>query len=95
MGCTSPSLEVLATPRQIGADLDWIAEPWSTGCYVGLPRPGTLTAIGEALRTPCGRVHWAGTETAVEGCGYIDGAVESGERAATELSPRLYTRRPH
>lgn len=77
------------------ADLDWIAEPWSTGCYVGLPRPGTLTAIGEALRTPSGRVHWAGTETAVEGCGYIDGAVESGERAATELSPRLYTERPH
>jgi monoamine oxidase len=77
------------------ADVDWLAEPWSTGCYVGLPRPGTLTAIGEALRTPCGRVHWAGTETAVEGCGYIDGAVESGERAATELSSRLYTRRPH
>jgi len=71
------------------ADQDWIAEPWSTGCYVGLPRPGTLTAIGDALRTPCGRVHWAGTETAAEGCGYIDGAVESGERAATELSARL------
>jgi monoamine oxidase len=76
------------------ADLDWIAEPWSTGCYVGLPRPGTLTAVGEALRAPYGRVHWAGTETAVEGCGYIDGAVESGERAATELSSRLYTRWP-
>ncbi|MDY7232207.1 flavin monoamine oxidase family protein [Hyalangium rubrum] len=70
------------------ADLDWIAEPWSTGCYVGLPRLGTLTAIGDALRAPCGRVHWAGTETAREGCGYIDGAVESGERAATELSAR-------
>ncbi len=71
------------------ADLDWIAEPWSTGCYVGLPRLGTLTGIGDALRAPCGRVHWAGTETAREGCGYIDGAVESGERAATELAARL------
>jgi monoamine oxidase len=71
------------------ADLDWIAEPYSRGCYVGLPRPGTLTAIGEALRAPFGRVHWAGTETAIEGCGYLDGAVESGERAATELSARL------
>jgi DNA-binding ferritin-like protein len=65
------------------ADLDWPAEPWSKGCYVGVPRPGTLTAIGDALRAPFGRVHWAGTETAVEGCGYIDGAVESGERAGT------------
>jgi monoamine oxidase len=73
------------------ADLDWIAEPWSKGCYVGLPRPGTLTAIGDALRAPFGRVHWAGTETAIEGCGYLDGAVESGERAATELSARLAT----
>jgi monoamine oxidase len=71
------------------AELDWIAEPWSTGCYVGLPRPGTLTAIGDALRAPCGRVHWAGTETALEGCGYIDGAVESGARAAREVSARL------
>jgi monoamine oxidase len=71
------------------ADLDWVAEPWSAGCYVGLPRPGTLTSIGDALRAPCGRVHWAGTETAAEGCGYIDGAVESGERAATELAARL------
>jgi monoamine oxidase len=71
------------------ADLDWLAESWSTGCYVGLPRLGTLTAIGDALRAPCGRVHWAGTETAREGCGYIDGAVESGERAATEISARL------
>jgi monoamine oxidase len=71
------------------ADLDWMAEPYSAGCYVGLPRLGTLTAIGEALRTPCGRVHWAGTETAIEGCGYIDGAVESGERVATELATRL------
>ena len=70
------------------ADLDWIAEPWSTGCYVGLPRLGTLTAIGDALQAPWGRVHWAGTETAREGCGYIDGAVESGERATTEVSAR-------
>ncbi|RKG91755.1 flavin monoamine oxidase family protein [Corallococcus terminator] len=71
------------------AELNWKAEAFSTGCYVGLPRPGTLTAIGEALRAPFGRVHWAGTETAIEGCGYIDGAVESGERAATEIAARL------
>lgn len=76
------------------ADLDWISEPWSKGCYVGLPRPGVLSTIGDALRAPSGRVHWAGTETAVEGCGYLDGAVESGERAATELAARLATPGP-
>ncbi|TSC22860.1 FAD-dependent oxidoreductase [Corallococcus sp. Z5C101001] len=71
------------------AALDWKQEAFSSGCYVGLPRPGTVTAIGDALRAPFGRVHWAGTETAIEGRGYLDGAVESGERAATEVVARL------
>jgi monoamine oxidase len=64
---------------------DWATEPWSRGCYTGLMAPGTMTAFGEALRTPCGRIHWAGTETARVWCGYMDGAIESGERAAEEV----------
>jgi len=32
-----------------------------------------------------GRIHWAGTETAVECMGFIEGAVESGQRAAAEV----------
>jgi monoamine oxidase len=30
-------------------------------------------------------VHWAGTESSAIMCGWIDGAVRSGERAAAEL----------
>ena len=48
-----------------------------------------MTDCGAALRQPCGRVHWAGTETAVEWTGYIDGAIESGQRAAGEVAARL------
>ena len=44
-----------------------------------------MTACGAALRVPCGRIHWAGTETAVRWNGYIEGAVRSGERAAEEV----------
>jgi monoamine oxidase len=44
---------------------------------------------GHALRTPVGRVHWAGTETAERFCGYMDGAVRSGERAAAEVRRTL------
>ena len=66
-------------------DKDWATEPWSRGCYTGLMPPGTLTAYGDALRAPCGRIHWAGTETARTWCGYMDGAIESGERAAEEV----------
>jgi monoamine oxidase len=34
------------------------------------------------LRDPVGPLHWAGTETATEWCGYLDGALSSGLRAA-------------
>ncbi|MEO7002084.1 MAG: flavin monoamine oxidase family protein [Ktedonobacterales bacterium] len=64
---------------------DWIGEQWSKGCYVGIMGPGTLTAYGAALREPAGRIYWAGTETAIVGQGYMDGAVESGERTAREV----------
>ncbi len=66
-------------------DKDWSAEEWTRGCYVGFAPPGVLTAYGEALRDPVGRIHWAGTETATIWNGYMDGAVQSGQRAAREV----------
>lgn len=71
------------------ADQDWPAETWSRGCYVGIMPPGVMTSVGKALREPCGRIHWAGTETAMEWAGYMDGAIESGERAAAEVLERV------
>jgi monoamine oxidase len=68
---------------------DWSAEQWSRGCYFGFMQPGTLSRYGAALRTPCGRIHFAGTETAERWMGYMDGAVESGLRAAREVLPLL------
>lgn len=58
--------------------------------------PGALTApgVGEALRTPCGRVHWAGTETAVKMQGFMDGAVQSGKRVAAEIIAAI-AKEPH
>jgi monoamine oxidase len=67
----------------------WSNEPWSGGCYAGNMTPGTMTGYGEVLREPVGRIHWAGTETATRWCGYMDGAIRSGERAAGEVSGRL------
>lgn len=64
---------------------NWPAEQWSRGCYGAVFPAGTLVAAGRALRQPVGRIHWAGTETAEVFCGYIDGAVRSGERAAAEV----------
>jgi monoamine oxidase len=63
----------------------WAEEEWSRGCYEGYTPPGVLTAFGPALREPIGPLHWAGTETATKWNGYIDGALQSGERAAREV----------
>jgi monoamine oxidase len=51
--------------------------------------PGALSRYGPALRAPVGRVHWAGSETAREWFGYMEGALESGERAAREVIDAL------
>lgn len=69
----------------------WSEDRWSAGCYTSVLPPGALTGFGEAIREPVGRIHWAGTETATRWCGYMDGAVRSGERAAAELIDRLGT----
>ncbi|CAL1287519.1 unnamed protein product [Larinioides sclopetarius] len=38
-----------------------------------------------ALRAPIGRLYFAGTETSIKWSGYMNGAVEAGERAAREV----------
>jgi monoamine oxidase len=68
---------------------DWSNEEWTRGCPVSVLAPGTLSSFGEALRRPCDRIHWAGTETSNYWNGYMDGAVRSGERAAREVLDRL------
>jgi monoamine oxidase len=66
-------------------DENWAHEPWSRGGPTAIMGPGTLLRFGHALRTPVGRIHWAGTETSDYWQGYMDGAVRSGERAADEI----------
>jgi monoamine oxidase len=62
----------------------WAEEEWTRGCYGCLMTTGGWTEYGRALRTPVGPLHWAGAETATVWNGYMDGAVQSGERAAAE-----------
>jgi monoamine oxidase len=66
-------------------ELDWSEEEWTRGCYGAHFPPGVWTQYGPALRAPVGRIHWAGAETATVWSGYMDGAVQSGERAAAEV----------
>ncbi|XP_064624623.1 amine oxidase [flavin-containing] B-like [Lineus longissimus] len=70
-------------------ELNWMEEEYSGGCYVGVMPPGVLTSFGPMLREPVGNVHFAGTEAATVWAGYMDGAVQSGERAAREILHKL------
>lgn len=70
-------------------ETEWASDPWSRGCPVGVPTPGTLVAYGPHLREPVGKIHWAGTETSDYWNGYMDGAVRSGERVAAEVLATL------
>ncbi|MEU0405316.1 NAD(P)/FAD-dependent oxidoreductase [Streptomyces sp. NPDC006197] len=67
---------------------DWAHEPWIDGCVSTTP-PGLLTQYTDAVRKPVDRIHWAGTETATAYQGYIEGAVQAGERAAKEVGAVL------
>jgi monoamine oxidase len=64
---------------------DWMAEEYSRGCYGAHFTPGTWTSYGHALRSPIGRIHWAGAECSPVWNGYMEGAVRSGESTADDV----------
>jgi monoamine oxidase len=66
-------------------EMVWAAEAYTGGCYGAFFPTGVWTSFGAALRPNVGLIHWAGTETATQWMGYMDGAVESGQRAAAEV----------
>ena len=70
-------------------DQRWGAEEFAPGGPTAAVPPGSWTEFGQLLRAPVGPLHWAGTETADEWTGFMDGAVRSGQRAAAEVSTAL------
>ena len=73
----------------------WSDEPWVGGCYVGSCGPNVLTSTHLAHCMPIAdKIFIAGTESARCMIGYMDGAVEAGERTARNvleaLKPSIY-----
>jgi monoamine oxidase len=95
LGSSRQEHDILASlGRLLGADAEapdalvvqnWCLEEWTRGCYAAHFPPGVWTSHGSAFRAPCGRIHWAGTETSPEWHGYMEGALRSGKRAADEM----------
>jgi monoamine oxidase len=63
---------------------DWPRNPWTLGSY-SYYAPGQYTAFGGAEGEAVGSCHFAGEHTSTDAQGYLEGAVESGERAAREV----------
>lgn len=61
----------------------WAQDPWSQGAFVAFA-PGQMTALVPEIARPEDRVHFAGEHTS-SWMGWMEGALESGERAAREI----------
>ncbi len=78
------------------ADFSWGNDSFAPGGPNPALLPKTWTAFGQYLREPVGPIHWAGTETAEDTSGSMNGAILSGQRVAAEVHSRLTSaiRRP-
>ena len=64
---------------------DWTAEPFSRGGYAARRAPGQWTAHPVPNGARAGRCFFAGSETATAWRSYMEGALQSAERAAAEV----------
>ena len=63
---------------------EWSADPWSRGSYAAF-LPGQVTGFLGAIARAEGGLHFAGEHTSVAYQGFLEGAVDSGERCAREV----------
>jgi monoamine oxidase len=67
------------------ASLDhWTSYPWTKGSY-SYWKVGQYTLFAGMEGRPEGRCHFAGEHTSIDFQGYLNGAVETGQRAASEI----------
>jgi monoamine oxidase len=66
----------------------WVRDPWVKGAY-SFYKVGQYATYGAIAAAAAGRVHFAGEHTSNNNQGFLDGAVESGGRAAEEILAQL------
>src|SRR5262245_13933244 len=84
-----PVLPGLSSQWNGRATVDWWAgNPYSLGSY-SYWQVGQYTRFAGIEGQPEGGVHFCGEHTSIEAQGYLEGAVETGERAADEIISAL------
>jgi len=67
-----------------GGSKCWDQDPFARGAYTWF-KPGEMTGMMSDIATPEGRIHFAG-EHASSSPGWMQGALESGNRVAREIN---------
>jgi monoamine oxidase len=70
----------------------WPSSPFTLGSYTCF-KPGQYSTLFDSLATSVGNLFFAGEHTSEDFNGYMEGAAESGERAAKEVLAKIGTRR--
>lgn len=73
-----PDAEIVATDAH-----DWNADEFAQGTWMAF-RPGQATRYASLIQEPEGRIAFAGSDLASGWVGWMDGAIESGHRAARD-----------
>jgi monoamine oxidase len=86
LAAMSPVFPGLRASFERARFMDWPSDPWVKGSY-SFPAPGEVTTLGPQLQQPlAGRVFLAGEHTCYAFVGYMEGALQSGVRAAKRIS---------
>jgi monoamine oxidase len=87
LGRLLPQMRWLGTPGAVLASrrITWENDPWAGGGYAFFD-PAFDPGWRDLLARPFGRIVFAGEHTSIRWQGYMNGAVESGLRAAAELA---------
>jgi monoamine oxidase len=70
----------------------WPSSPFVLGSYTCY-KPGQYSTLANSVATPVGNLFFAGEHTSADFNGYMEGAAESGERAAKEVLAKVGRRR--
>ena len=77
------------SPLVASRKIVWENDPWAKGGYAYFD-PGFDPLWREWLARPAGRIVFAGEHTSIQYQGYMNGAIESGLRAAAEVAALRY-----
>ncbi len=70
----------------------WPSSPFALGSYTCY-KPGQYSTLSDSIASPVGNLFFAGEHTSEDFNGYMEGAAESGERAAKDILAKIGTRR--